>query len=75
MSVRQIRSGLSVTTCIESSVRFERRPWIFEVHIVKEEGGEEALGAMEGEGRTREEVRRVVERVCGIAEEVGERAG
>ncbi len=39
-------------TCMERSVRFEQRPWIFEVHTVKEEGGEEALGA--GEGRTRE---------------------
>ena len=40
-------SGLSVATCMEKSVRFERRPRIFEVHTVNEEGGEEALG--EGE--------------------------
>ena len=46
-------SGLSVATCMERSVRFERRPQIFEVHTVNEEGGEEALCA--GEGRMREE--------------------
>ena len=42
-------SGLSVATCMERSVRFERRPRMFEVHAVKEDGGEEYLGA--GEGR------------------------
>ena len=43
-------SGLSVETCMERSVRFERRPRMFEVHTVKEDGGEEALGAGEGRG-------------------------
>ena len=43
-------SGLSVATCMERSVRFERRPQIFEVHTVNEEGGEEALGAGDGKG-------------------------
>ena len=37
-------SGLSVATCMERSVRFERRPQIFEVHTVNEEGGEKCLG-------------------------------
>ena len=41
---------------------------MFEVHTVEEEGGEEVVGAGEGESR------RVVERVWGIAEELGERA-
>ena len=65
----QIMSGLSVATCMERSVRFERRPRIFEVHTVNEEGGEEALGSGEGRGGGREDkvggwdVRRVVERV------------
>ena len=44
-------SGLSVATCMERSVRFERGPQIFEVHTVKEEGGEEALGAGDWRGR------------------------
>ena len=44
-------SGLSVATWMERSVRFERRPQIFEVQTVNEEGGEEAVGA--GEGRRR----------------------
>ena len=34
-------SGLSVATCMERSVRFERRPLMFEVHTVKEDGEEE----------------------------------
>ena len=41
-------SDLSVATCMERSIRLERRPWMFEVHTVKEEGGEEALFAGEG---------------------------
>ena len=36
---------------MERSVRYERRPWMFEVHTVKEEGGEEALGAGEGSNK------------------------
>ena len=46
--MKQIMSGLSVATCKERSERFERRPRIFEVHTVNEEGGDEALGAGEG---------------------------
>ena len=46
-------SGLSVATYMERSVRLERRPRMFEVHTVEEEGGVEALGV--GECRTREE--------------------
>ena len=49
-SVRQIMSGLSVATGMEISERFERRPWIFEVHTVNEEGVQEALGAGVGRG-------------------------
>ena len=81
VSVKQIMSHLSVTTCMERSVRFLRRPRIFEVHTVNEEGGEDALGAGDGRGGDRVgqgrrgEVRRVVERVCGIAEYLGEGAG
>ena len=41
--------GLSVATYMERSVRFGRRPQMFEVNTVKEEGGEEVLSA--GEGR------------------------
>ena len=37
---KQITSGLSVATCMERSVRLERRPRIFEFHTVHEEGGE-----------------------------------
>ena len=48
-------SGLSVATCMERSVRLERRPQVFEVHTVEEEGGVEVLGAGEGEGSLREE--------------------
>ena len=53
-------SGLSVAICMERSIGFERRLWMFEVHTVKEDGGEEGLGAWEvgeaeGDGRTREE--------------------
>ena len=36
---------------MEISVRFARRPRMFEFHTVKEEGGEEALGADEGRRR------------------------
>ena len=43
-------SGLSVATCMERSVRFEQRPRMFEVHTVKEEGGEEVLVVVEGRG-------------------------
>ena len=46
--MKQIMSVLSVATCMERSVRFERKPRMFEVHTVKEEGEEEALGAGEG---------------------------
>ena len=52
---------------MDRSVRLEQRPRMFEVHTVKEEGGE-------GEDRMRD-VSRVFERVWGIAEELGERAG
>ena len=43
---------------MERSVRFKRRPRMFEVHTVREERGEEALGAGEGrvEGKTRRRV-------------------
>ena len=51
VSIKQIMSGLFVATCMEISVRLERRPWMFEVHTVKEEGGEEVLDA--GERRMR----------------------
>ena len=44
-------SGLSVATSMERSVRFERRPKMFEIHTVKEDGGEEALDAGERSGR------------------------
>ena len=62
-------SGLSVATCMERSVRFERRPLMFEVHTVKEDGGKEPLGAEEGR------VGRDIDRVWEITEELRERAG
>ena len=71
--MKQIMSGLSVATFVERSVRFERRPRIFEVHTVNEEGGA-ALCAGDGSGGGGSdkgggvEVRRVIERVWGIAE-------
>ena len=48
--MKQIMSGSSVATCMERSVRFEQRSQMFEVHTVKEEGGEEALVVVEGRG-------------------------
>ena len=71
-------SGLSAATCMEISVWFVQRLWIFEVHTFNEEGGEEALGAGGGRGGGRSDkggagqVRSVVERVWGIAGELGE---
>ena len=44
--MKQIMSGLSVAICMERSVRLEQSVQMFEVHIVKEDGGE---------GKTREE--------------------
>ena len=49
-SVKQIMSALSLATCMERSVRIERRPWLFEVHTVEEVRGEEVLGTKERSG-------------------------
>ena len=41
-------SGLSVATFLERCIRLERTTRMFEVHTVKEEGKEEALGTRKG---------------------------